>query len=172
MRYCVGTRIVLRPIELGDTDLVVRWRNAYRAYFFCQEVVTPDSHAMFMEHRRPHDLVWIAEDVSEPVGMVSLTVDVRQASAEFGRFCIDPQRKGVGLGNEIMGTALSYGFDILRLRTIWLQTYPENTSAMDLYQRAGWVSEQLLDGRVHMSYPKSFWEAEGRELLLGTRMEA
>ena len=87
-----GSRIYLRPVELTDAFTVVKWRNTAdsRRAFFDRRVVTPDTHADFIQNRSKHDLVWMAltvkhatigfvDDViatppGDPVGMTSVTI--------------------------------------------------------------------------------------------------
>lgn len=165
MSYSLGGRVTLRPITEDDADLVVLWRNRDRGAFFNTDVVTPDTHREFMRHRKLHDLVWVAMVTPcEPVGMVGLAVDVQAARAEFGRSYVDVDHRRQGLGTEIMYMALSYGFDVLYLCSVWLLVRSSNKASLGLDRKAHWVEEPAPEsGRVLMTYSRALWETEGRQ---------
>lgn len=165
MNYTVGGRVTLRPVEVPDDRYVVYWRNIDREAFFSTTVVTPDSHRDFVLNRKPHDLVWMAEISGVPVGMVSLTVDVVEATAEFGRLYVDRHFRHLGLGTEIMLTALSFAFDVLRLESVWLLTYRDFEAVLVFYRKRGWIAGGLRGDKFLLQYPKAIWE-EGKGRLL------
>ena len=163
MNYNARLGIELRPIETYDDKYVVPWRNAARSSFFNTEVVTPDTHKLFVENRKPHDLVWMALDThcSEPIGMVSLTVNAKAYIAEFGRLFVAPEHRSKGFGKSITLTAMSYGFDILRLCDLYLYTKSADKEALALYLRLGWETRNEDLGRICMAYSCMKWEERG-----------
>ena len=48
-------RVFLRPIQEGDTEMIVKWRNSdyVRSHSLSKKIITPESH---MEHFRNHVL--------------------------------------------------------------------------------------------------------------------
>ena len=122
-----------------DAELVTRWRNdpMVRPYFFSEDVVTPDTHRLFMKNRKPHDLVWVIEHRGCPVGMCSLTVDVEKREAEFGRILVDPGLMGKGYARKAVHLALYYAFKILQLNRVWIEAFEENNAILSLYRSLG-----------------------------------
>lgn len=164
MNYTVGGRVLLRPVEIKDDEYIVRWRNTERQAFFTQTVVTPDTHVDFVTNRRAHDLIWMVE--SHPwktVGMVSLTVDVVNATAEFGRLFVAQGFRRQRLGKEITNTVLAYAFEILRLKSVYLLVKVDNTIAKQLYNEMGWSTELSQLDRTRMVYTMTAWAMQGRQ---------
>lgn len=164
-RYEYGA-YYLRPVEEDDALLVTRWRNtkeARAAFFSGDEVVTPDTHAEFCRTRQPHDLVWLVgmhraaapgnEDM--PVGMASLTVDVMNKSARFGRLVVSPELAGRGVAEKIVKLALAFAWDVLNLEYVNLEVYADNDSALALYKRVGFDFE----------VPRISYSSDGREVV-------
>lgn len=145
LNFC---RLQLRPIDYSDADLVVEWRNSEdaRDAFFSKTVVTPDTHMLFMANRKPHDLVWMIELNKEytdsmrkpqPIGMVSLTVDVDKFRAEFGRLYLMKSFREDRFAEEIAYLVMHYGFEVLRLDSIWADVKEDNAAANKLYELVG-----------------------------------
>lgn len=149
MFQVAGSRIKFREIDESDADLVVRWRNtdSARASFFGTDVVTPDTHRAFVRNRRPHDLVWVVEakpvawtgehTTEMAVGMQALTVDVHHHVAEYGRTFIDPAFRGQGFAREAEYTLLTYAFEVLNLRMIWLDVFAANEPIIKMHHTTG-----------------------------------
>ena len=166
MRLYSGGRLCLRPVTPEDAYYVVRWRNSEdaRKWFFSGDaVITPDSHAAFCRNRKPHDLVWIAENSSYPVGMISLTVDVDAKTAELGRTYIDPEYRRNGLGTEMVKLAMWAAFEWLRLERVRLEVYTDNQVAISLYKKCGFSIPPLnmhpaRPGMIDMYFYRESWE--------------
>lgn len=189
-----GSRLRFRPIHEDDAALVTEWRNTdqARAAFFNKDVVTPDSHALFCRNRKPHDLVWLVEAGKDagtvtykdaagnsitvprpwlpehdwrPIGMTSLTVDVKYHTAEYGRTLIDPDYQGQGYAKELEYFTLYLAFEWLRVRHLWLDAYTDNVPVINLHHKTGWrdggvnlAAHQYPGGDVlHMTYDLADW---------------
>jgi len=142
----VDLRLRMMTDSDQDTALVVWWRNQpdARTLFFNTDVVTPDTHHLFMATRKPHDLVYMIEADGQPVGMCSLTVDVKKREAEFGRIYIDPEQRGRGYARTAVQRTLWYGFEILRLNRIWIEAFDDNRPILALYESLGLT---LIEGQ-------------------------
>jgi RimJ/RimL family protein N-acetyltransferase len=164
----------LRSIDYSDVDLIVDWRNRQdaRDAFFSKEVVTPDTHNLFIINRKPHDLVWIVELKKEHVdnmrkplaiGTVSLTVDVVNFKAEFGRLYIPIEYRNdvTKYAYNAAHIALTYGFEMLRLNEIWADVKIGNKDAIKFYERFGFVPNTSVmsshDNAVIYTYTAERW---------------
>ena len=142
-----------RPVISYDAAIIAAWRNTpeARAAFFDKRVVTPDTHLQFLDQRKPHDLVWMCYkggQSCQPFGMTSLTVDVDNAIAEYGRTFISPDHRGLGLAKQIEWGALWAAFDWLRLGMVWLVSYRDNEAVIGLHNKLGWLTTPE-DARYH-----------------------
>lgn len=163
--------IVFRWIEANSRDamIVTRWRNTAdaRESFFNDAVVTPDTHLSFMQNKKEHDLIWIMEKGPvTPIGMLSLTVNVKDNSAEYGRLFIDGNHRGEGIGKIADQFVITYCFDELKLDRLWLDALTTNTAVIDLHTKNGFGIDGVnLAGHenkrgdvIVMSITKDVWE--------------
>lgn len=94
-------------------------------------------------------LPWAIANLTDDklVGTTTLfALDGVQGRAEIG-YSLDTKLQGQGLASEMLRTALSYGFDILRLRRIEADVDPRNTPSCRLLERLGFRLEGLLRAR-------------------------
>jgi diamine N-acetyltransferase len=81
--------------------------------------------------------VYILETM-RPIGNVGLhDIDHDSGSADFGMLIGEKDIWGQGYGTEATRLAVSYGFDVLGLHNIQLETYGNNPGAIKAYERAG-----------------------------------
>jgi RimJ/RimL family protein N-acetyltransferase len=71
--------------------------------------------------------------------------DQRAGTAELGIGIGDRDYQGNGYGREAVTLLVDYGFRLLNLRKIWLETLAHNERAIRSYQAVGFVQE----GRQH-----------------------
>ena len=174
MTYRLSTpnQLCFVPVGIEHTPYIVKWRNTdlARASFFDQRTVTPGRHAKFLESRHPDDLVWMvysAISADVPLGMTSLTVNVNDCSAEYGRLYIDEAAQGQGVARRIEWATLWAGFEWMRLDRLWLEAYTTNKSVIGLHERMGWVRARTAshpdsEGRFFetliMEYTAEIWQ--------------
>jgi diamine N-acetyltransferase len=87
---------------------------------------------------RPSDVTFAihAADDGEFVGVCSLeNIDHNFLRAEFGIW-IGP-RRGTGIGTDATRLALDWGFTMIGLRNVMLESYAFNENAIRAYERAG-----------------------------------
>lgn len=86
----------------------------------------------------PQDRVWLAEDGdSALVGLVGLRM-VRAHSAEIHDLWVHPERRGQGVGVQLMQACLGYCRDHGVLKTV-LQADENQTAAIHLFQKVGFM---------------------------------
>lgn len=167
--FDLGGRLRFVPVQgtWEEGEFVTRWRNSPEARdsFFNRDVVTPDTHIQFTRNRRPHDLVWMIQlkILMVYIGMVSLTVDIKNKTGEYGRLFIDPDYKGKGYAEEAEYMTISYAFDILRLDYIWGTVLSTNKAVLALHQKTGFQIKDedfLGQSRCRGSVTKVYMPAE------------
>jgi RimJ/RimL family protein N-acetyltransferase len=65
----------------------------------------------------------------------------RAGTAELGIGIGDPDYRGKGYGREAVRLLVDYGFRLLNLRKIWLETEADNERAIRSYRAVGFVVE-------------------------------
>ena len=144
-------RIYLRPIEEGDTETVLRWRNSpdVKKYFIYREDITPEEHGRWLREKVQKGkvaqfIIYLCEgDI--PVGSVYMqSIDHKHKNAEYGIFIGEEAARGHGCGTDAARLAIKYAFDVLGLHKLYLRVFSDNERAIRSYERAGFVTEGVM----------------------------
>ena len=102
-----GEHIYLRPIEDGDTDRIVAWRNQERVRnnFIYQKPFTREGHQNWMRTKvaagEVVQFIICEKDTGRPVGSVYFRdIDRENQKAEYGIFIGEADAAGKGIGTE------------------------------------------------------------------------
>lgn len=143
-----GDKIILRNIDLSDTDDIIRWRNneSVKKYFINQTLFTKESHLKWMNDYvsagRTYQFIIIEKENNISIGSVYLRdVDKINKKAEFGVFIGEEKYRGLGIGIEATKLILKYAFNELGLNKIFLRVLSDNYSAIKSYLKVGFKYE-------------------------------
>lgn len=146
-----GSQIILRPMEYGDTDRIIEWRNSerVRSRFIYREPFTVEGHCRWIEtmiHTGKAVQFMICEKEGErPVGSVYFRdIDREKKEAEYGIFLGEDDALGKGYGTEAAGLAVEYAFFRMGLKRLVLRVFTDNEAAVRSYRRVGFVEERIL----------------------------
>lgn len=142
-----GEIVVLRPVAEADLPMMQVWDadpaiSALMGRRF--EDQTPEDWFRGLKKQRSCR-AWIMEVGDRPVGEVELAqINYRNSTAEI-RICIgDKECWGHGLGRDAMVQSLTYAFETLQLKVIYLRVFATNVRAIHLYERLGFRKEAIL----------------------------
>lgn len=143
--------IYLRQMEVSDTEKIVAWRNKDRVRhnFIYQKPFTVEGHLNWIHTQIESGHVVqfiICEKASgRDIGSVYFRdIDRVQERAEYGIFIGEDDAVGKGYGTQAAKLALAYAFEELKLKSVFLRVFADNTGARKSYERAGFV---LLDDK-------------------------
>ena len=86
---------------------------------------------------------------SEHIGNVKLDFhDVKANVSELGLLIGNKNYWGRGIGYEACNLAISYGFEKMNLRKIYLAVYENNLNAKKLYEKLGFILEGTLRKQI------------------------
>lgn len=146
-----GQNIVLRRMERGDTDNIVKWRNngRVRRNFIYREQFTPGVHENWMETMvetgKAVQLIICEKADMRPVGSVYFRdIDRKKKEAEYGIFIGEDDAAGKGYGSETAHLAVEYAFGELGLDRLTLRVFTDNEAAIRSYEGAGFSGKTLL----------------------------
>ena len=136
----------LRPYKKCDAEAIVSWIGDERSFRqWCSDrfpayPITArdlndyyDARAMLDNHYE-----MTAFDESGVAGHLILRfTDEEKKILRFGFVIVDSRRRGAGLGKEMLGLAIRYGFEILKAETITLGVFENNASAYRCYRSVG-----------------------------------
>lgn len=154
-------KITLRPIELGDSELIRTWRFDPQNYDYFYEFVpnNKDQNKIWMQNvlSNKNEINFIVDrnDINtkeqKSIGMISvLNIDNRNQKCEMGRVIIgDVNSRKLGFGTEAILLLLKYCFNHLNMRKISCEVFAENKIAATLYQKLNFIQEGLLKEHIY-----------------------
>ena len=83
-------------------------------------------------------------DGQEFVGLIQ-RIRLDDRNLHIGRFFINPQKQGQGLGSQALRKFVSLAFENEDIDTISLNVYEANQRAKDLYQKEGFEIVQMVE---------------------------
>lgn len=145
-----GEKVILRPIELEDTDNIIKWRNNKEVSekFIYRETFTRESHLYWMNNKvKTGEVIqFIIHSVEDNIDVGSIymrDIDMSKKEAEYGIFIGEDVSRGRGLGIESIKLMLKYAFEELLLDRVTLRVYKDNIPSIKSHEKAGFkiVSE-------------------------------
>lgn len=146
-----GTKVSLRPIQVDDTESIVRWRNHPDVikYFIDQRPITEEGHTRWLEAKistgEVYQFIIQNSQTGQGIGSVFLKdVDLYHRHGEYGIFIGEDSGRGKGYGTEACELLCSFAFQQLGLERVFLRVLSHNLSAIASYKKAGFVIEGVL----------------------------
>ncbi|MFX1283334.1 MAG: GNAT family N-acetyltransferase [Promethearchaeota archaeon] len=160
-----GTQILLRGLELSDVDELMKyWNNPELHQFLSRPLIASrDEEIDWIRHsweRRQKGEAYIFGifliEKNKYIGNIELQIinNIAQRGS-LGIAIFNPQYWGKGLGTEALELILDFGFSVLNLHTIELETFPFNQRALACYKKIGFVETgrkreaHFISGQYH-----------------------
>ena len=144
-------RLKLRLIDEGDSLEIVKWRNNKEIIdnLFSYKGVTREQHQNWYNNYINSDtrieLMIIKKDDGNKLGTIGLSrIDHINQKAEYGILIGEKQNHGKGYAKEASTAIIDYGFQELNLMKIYLKVIMDNSNAIGLYKKLGFVEEGIL----------------------------
>ena len=144
-------KIMLREIDMKDTDNIIRWRNNpnVRSKFCFQETFTNEMHMNWYNTRvktgNVVQFIIVDQENNMDIGSVYLRdIDLKNRKAEFGIFIGENIARGKGSGTKATKRIIEYGFKELKLNKIFLRVFADNLRAIASYKKAGFEEEGIF----------------------------
>ena len=143
-----GVGFSLRLLCADDLTTTLTWRNRedIRHHFIESDPISRERHVAWWEEYRTkgNDFVFIIvekEKLNRSVGQVSLYhIDLERSEAEYGRLMIgDDEARGRGLAGRATEVLVTWAFNSLGIKRIYLEVFKDNTIAVNLYRRCGFI---------------------------------
>jgi RimJ/RimL family protein N-acetyltransferase len=149
----LGPRVRIRRARIDDAEARFRWFADARVTEYLPlagERILPMKDILDFLTRASQD---DALDVSVGIELLSgrligcggLRSILRGDSAELSVVIGEPDLWGSGYGREAIQLLLQFGFERLSLRLLWLVVRAENTRAVRLFTRLGFVVAETLE---------------------------
>jgi len=142
-----GEKVALGPFGRGIVPLLSKWDNDFEVSFFSgdplRSVPRDTTEARFEQSNREIsrdrvDYIIYEQATLRPIGLTELRrISYKNRTADFGILIGEKDCWSKGYGTETTLLMLDYGFTILGLHNISLETYGYNERAIKAYERAG-----------------------------------
>jgi len=158
MRYVKkleAKRVYLSPARVEDADLYITWLNDPEVTNFLgasHNTLTFLNEKKMLEEilsKKDPFFAIIDKQSDKLIGNVGLfNIDRLSQKSEIGIFIGNKDFRNKGIGQEVMTLMVDYGFNILNLHSIYLNTYSFNERAIAAYKKIGFKEV----GRLRESY--------------------
>ena len=143
----VGVKVALGPFHRGMLPLLSKWDNDFGVALLSGDPLRPvmkeltetyyERNSKEEQHNRVQFAIY-EQATLRPIGLTDLRrIDNKDRNAEFGILIGEKDCWDKGFGTEATILMLDYGFTILGLHNIILETYSYNERAIKAYTRAG-----------------------------------
>ncbi|MCR4435057.1 MAG: UDP-4-amino-4,6-dideoxy-N-acetyl-beta-L-altrosamine N-acetyltransferase [Clostridiales bacterium] len=149
-------RLILKLLDEEDEKSILAWRNQKDIIdsLFCHKGITLKEHRewyeKYLRSGNRIEFIIIVKNSGRKIGTVGLSnIDYRNQKAEYGIFLGEKAERGKGYGKEASCALISYGFNELNLRRIYLKVFRDNRQAVKLYKNLGFNEEGILRKDVY-----------------------
>lgn len=145
--------VTLRPIELLDTDNIVRWRNlpSVKKNLYSQDELKPEQHINYFNSvvktgKSAQFIITIeGGNGKQDIGTVFIkNIDHKNHKGEYGIFIGEEIARGKGYAKAATELVLQYGFETLNLHRIFLTVMNDNYPAIAAYEKSGFLCEGVM----------------------------
>ena len=130
-----------------NAQLVCQWSNSLGKAFQEQWMGTMIPFPLTIQVLQDLEGIFSIFDGQEFVGIIQ-KIRLEDRNLHIGRFFINPQKQGQGLGSQALRKFVSLAFENEDIVTISLNVYEANQRAQKLYQKEGFKIVQMVEEPV------------------------
>ena len=131
-------------VSTENAQLVCRWSNSLGKSFQEQWMGTMIPFPLTIQILQDLEGIFSIFDGQVFVGLIQ-KIRLEDRNLHIGRFFINPQKQGQGLGSQALRKFVSLAFENGDIDTISLNVYEANQTAYNLYQKAGFEIVQTIE---------------------------
>ena len=133
-----------KGLQIENAQLICRWSNALGESFQKQWMGPKISYPLIVQSLQKLEGIFSIFDGQEFVGLIQ-KIRLEDRNLHIGRFFINPQKQGQGLGSQALRKFVSLAFENEDIDTISLNVYEANQRAKNLYQKEGFEIVQTIE---------------------------
>ncbi|MEG0775371.1 GNAT family protein [Clostridium sp.] len=144
LRKLVGKKCYLSPVDSSETEKVAKWSNDIEVAIRTGDIsdmITYEAQRGYLENmnsNRGYGFFIVRENDDEVIGIGRLMrIDFINRNAVMGMFIGERTDRNTGIGSEATKLLLDFGFNILNLRNIMIETYSFNEAAIKTSLKCG-----------------------------------
>ena len=131
-------------VSTENTQLVCQWSNSLGKSFQVQWMGTMIPFPLTSQVLQDLEGIFSIFAEEEFVGVIQ-KIRLEDRNLHIGRFFINPQKQGQGLGRQALRKFVSLAFENEDIDTISLNVYEANQTAYNLYQKEGFEIVQMVE---------------------------
>ena len=142
-------------LSVENAQRVCQWSNSLGKSFQEQWMGTMIPFPLTIQVFQDLEGIFSIFEGQEFVGLIQ---KIRQeySNLHIGRFFINPQKQGQGLGSQALRKFLSLAFENGDIDSVSLNVYEANQAAKNLYQKEGFEIVQTIEAPVRKYVMKKF----------------
>ena len=131
-------------VSIENAQLLCQWSNSLGKSFQEQWMGTMIPFPLTIQILQDLEGIFSIFDGQEFVGLIQ-KIRLEDRNLHIGRFFINPQKQGQGLGSQALRKFVSLAFENEDIDTISLNVYEANQRAKNLYQKEGFEIVQTIE---------------------------
>ena len=133
-----------KGLQLENAQLICQWSNALGESFQKQWMGPKISYPLIAQSLQKMEGIFSIFVGEEFVGIIQ-KIRLEDRNLHIGRFFINPQKQGQGLGSQALRKFVSLAFENEDIDTISLNVFEANQRAKNLYQKEGFEIVQTIE---------------------------
>ena len=133
-----------KGLQIENAQLICRWSNALGESFQKQWMGPKISYPLIAQSLQKIEGIFSIFTGEEFVGLIQ-KIRLEDKNLHIGRFFINPQKQGQGLGSQALRKFVSLAFENEDIDTISLNVFEANQRAKNLYQKEGFEIVQTIE---------------------------
>ena len=133
-----------KGLQLGNAQLICQWSNTLGESFQKQWMGPKTSYPLIPQSLQKLEGIFSIFDGQEFVGIIQ-KIRLEDSNLHIGRFFINPQKQGRGLGSQALRKFVSLAFENGVIYSVSLNVYEANQTAYNLYQKEGFEIVQMVE---------------------------
>ena len=131
-------------VSTENAQLLCQWSNSLGKSFQEQWMGTMIPFPLTIQILQDLEGIFSIFDGQEFVGLIQ-KIRLEDRNLHIGRFFINPQKQGQGLGSRALRKFVSLAFENEDIDSISLNVYEANQRAKDIYQKEGFEIVQMVE---------------------------
>ena len=133
-----------KGLQIENAQLICRWSNALGESFQKQWMGPKIFYPLIVQSLQKLEGIFSIFAEEEFVGVIQ-KIRLEDRNLHIGRFFINPQKQGQGLGSQALRKFVSLAFDSGDIDSISLNVFEANQAAQHLYQKEGFEIVQIVE---------------------------
>ena len=142
-------------VSSENAQLVCQWSNSLGKSFQEQWMGTMIPFPLEIQVLQELEGIFSIFDGQEFVGLIQ-KIRLEDSNLHIGRFFINPQKQGQGLGSQAVRKFVSLTFENEDIDSISLNVFEANQRAQNLYQKEGFEIVKTIEAPVRKYLMKKF----------------